>query len=226
MTFSLIVLLVLNALFTFALVWRSGAHSYLQLRYNMRAMPLALVAIAWLYLIARPRWKRFAWAASLAAVVASIPFTAYTMEHYTVQYLELNFMAAVLHDRGITSPLTGVDPMARYIGAHVHGHDSILADDAQTFGVMLRTGRPDLFWDRIDKGDAEWRDVLAVPWGRVQYMLMASDDLIAQRYPLLFEGKPALGMSPVYVTHQRTQKFVLVRVAAHRPPSPGAISRR
>ena len=226
MTFSLIVLLVLNAVFTFVLVWRSGAQTYLQLRYNMRAMPLALVAIAWLYLIAQPRFKRAAWAASLVAVVASIPFTAYAMEHYAYQYLELDFMAAVLHDKSVPSALAGVDPMARYISAHDRVQNSILVDDSQTFAVMLRTGRPDLFWDRIDKGDPEWLDVLAVPWGHVQYMLLASDDLIARRYPLLLEGKPVLGMSPVYVTHQRTQRFVLVRVAAHRPPPPGGISRR
>lgn len=226
MTLSLIVLLVLNAAFTWLLVWRSGAQTYLQLRYNMRAMPLALVAIAWIYLIVRPRWKRLAWAASLAAVVASIPFTAYAMEHYAFQYLELDFMGAVLHDKSVASPLTGVDPMARYITAHDRAQNSILVDDSQTFGVMLRTGRPDLFWDRIDKGDAEWRDVLSAPWGRVRYMLMASDDLIAQRYPRLYEGKTVLGMVPLYVTRQRTQKFVLVLVADHRTPPRGAISRR
>ncbi len=225
MTFSLIVLLVLNAAFTWLLVWRSGAQSYLQLRYNMRAMPLALVGIAWLYLIARPRWKRLTWAASLVAVVGSIPFTAYAMENYKFQYLERDFMAAIIHDKSLGRPLAGVDAMARYITAHDHLQNSILVDDSQTFSVMLRTGRPDLFWDRIDKGDGEWRDALVSPWGRVRYMLIASEDLIAQRYPLLYEGRTVRGMSLVYETRQRTQKFILVRVAAHRPPPRDGISR-
>ena len=225
MTSSLIVLLILNAAFTWLLVWRSGAQSYLQLRYNMRAMPLALVAVAWLYLIARPHWKRLTWAASLAAVVGSIPFTAYAMENYKFQYLERDFMAAILHDRSLGRPLVGVDAMARYITAHDRLQNSILADDSQTFSVMLRTGRPDLFWDRIDRGDGEWRDTLLSPWGRVRYMLIASEDLIAQRYPLLYEGRTVRGMSLVYETRQRTQKFILVRVAAHRPPPRDGISR-
>ena len=115
--------------------------------------------------------------------------------------------------------------MAHYINAHDRLQNSILTDDSQTFSVMLRTGRPDLFWDRIDKGDGEWRDALVSPWGRVRYLLVTADDLIRQQYPRLYEGKAVPGMTPVYETRERTRKFILVRVAAHRPPPLGGISR-
>ncbi len=62
--------------------------------------------------------------------------------------------------------------MARYITDHVQQPNAILTDDSQTLEVMLLSGRPDLFLDRIDHGDMAWRRVLNNPFGRVKYFLL------------------------------------------------------
>ena len=80
--------------------------------------------------------------------------------------------------------------MAQYIlGMHLK-KNTILTDDAQSFWVMLASGRPDLFVDRIDQGDAHWLDLVANPMGRVRYMLVTrqSDDRIALRYSTMTSG--------------------------------------
>ena len=72
------------------------------------------------------------------------------------------------------------------------GKNAILTDNAQTFGVILLTGRPEQFFDRIDKGDARWNDALTDPDGEVQYMLLnrnaASGDLITEPLPERRQG--------------------------------------
>src|SRR3954453_19229856 len=62
MTLPLIVMLALNAAFTWLILVASGAESYLQLRYNMRAMPIALAGVAWLFLLSRGRQRLLVWA--------------------------------------------------------------------------------------------------------------------------------------------------------------------
>ena len=76
MSLTIAVLLALNASFTAIIVYASGAESYLQLRYNMRAMPIAMVGVAWLFLsVSERRTKLVVWGATLAVLVLSIPLT-------------------------------------------------------------------------------------------------------------------------------------------------------
>ena len=86
-----------------------------------------------------------------------------------------------------------------------------------TFSVMLLSGRPDVFWDRIDRGDDEWLAARDRPWGRVAYVLASdkTDDLIRVRFPQLFGTASERGFAPVY----RTPGLALYRVARHGPSS-------
>src|SRR5437868_8841806 len=70
--------------------------------------------------------------------------------------------------------VTQDETMARYIVRHVHGRNAILTDDAQSFAIMLYSGEPSLFFDRIDRGDAEWTQAAVTPYRRVRYLLFTS----------------------------------------------------
>ena len=88
---------------------------------------------------------------------------------------------------------------------------------AQTFGVMLLSGRPQLFFDRIDKGDKVWRQTLRAPYGKVSYFLVASQaagDLIRRAYG----GGALSGSNPSLIPVFRTDRYVLLSVA----PQPSA----
>lgn len=214
MTFSLLTMLVLNASFTWLIVLESGAISYLQLRYNMRAMPIALAGVAWLYLIARGRQRSVVWAAALVALVISVPITGRTMERFKYQFREVDFIHSVTGRGGIPDQLSGDRAVAKYVSTHIHKPNSVLTDDSQTFGALLLSGRPDLFVDRIDHGDAKWLELLNYPWGRVPYMLVIAGgpDLVMQRYLGAADGRQP-GLKPVF----EAGKYVLLRVSA-RPP--------
>jgi hypothetical protein len=85
--------------------------------------------------------------------------------------------------------------------------------------VILLNGQPQVFFDRIDKGDAEWNSVLDDPYGKVRYLLSAynprSGDLITRHFPQLNAGTVP-GMNVVF----RTERYVLVRVANRNPNAP------
>ena len=62
----------------------------------MRAMPLAIVGVAWLYLTLRDRRARLGvWAVTVVVLVATLPSTWRTMQTYPIQYLEEAFTRAV-----------------------------------------------------------------------------------------------------------------------------------
>lgn len=230
MSFTIAALISLNAAFTGILIYVSNAESYIQLRYNMRAMPLALVGVAWLYLVARERGRRtLLVAGAFAIMVTSLPLTWNTMKTFEIQYMEQAFTRAIStwDDQEGTGSIGGYGvgiaaqrDVAERIKRTIAGRDAILTDDAQTFSVMLLTGRPSLFFDRIDKGDQEWLDVLERPWGRVRYVLISrgGDDFVRLRYPGLADGT-ARGFTTVF----STSGFVLASVA-ERAPSAGPTS--
>lgn len=88
--------------------------------------------------------------------------------------------------------------MADYIDEQDIANNQILTDNARTFGVIGLTGQPELFFDRVDKGDDEWRAVLDAPDGKVEYMLVQKTDadLILSRYPNAAAGNVP-GLAPV-----------------------------
>lgn len=183
MAFALLLLLSVNAVTTGILLLQAGEPGYFQLRYNMRALPIGLIAIGWVFYIASARIRLAMWGSMVALLVVSIPITLKTMDSYAYQYTEQAFVQAVRS--GFTKDFEGVRvtggyvlgdaderQMADYVLAHVRRRNAILTDDAQTLGVMLLSGRPDLFFDRIDRSDRIWKQVLARPRGRVPYMLV------------------------------------------------------
>src|SRR5581483_4335822 len=77
----------INAATTALLIARGGTLGFLQLRYNMRAMPVVLVGIAWLFLVHRGRAQRIAlWLAALSLLLAALPLTWHRMRTDPRQY--------------------------------------------------------------------------------------------------------------------------------------------
>jgi hypothetical protein len=155
----------------------------------------------------------------IAGLLASIPWTFQQMKTYQYQNLESSFAAAVsTRDsqegartvNGETVGIVSEEAMAEYILNNVTLRNSILTDNAQTYAVMLLTGRPDLFFDRVDKSDGPWKDAANDPAAHVDYLLLSTDsssDLLSQLYPDAAKGLDA-ELSPVYVT----KRYVLVSV--------------
>jgi hypothetical protein len=163
----------------------------------------------------------------IALLVASIPWTFQAMKSYRFQNLESNFAAAVSTREsqegaktlsGATVGVVDEQATADYITANITGRNTILTDNSQTYAVMLMTGKPDLFVDRVDKSDGPWKDIARDPGPHVGYMLISTggggdDDLLAQMYP-----NAADGSDPRLPVIYRTDRYVLVGVPANFDP--------
>jgi len=220
------VLVLLNPLTTAFLAAATQSDQPFQLRYNLRAVPVVFVGLAWLWRLAEGRRAKTAvWVVSAGLLAASIPVTWHTMQTWRFQAQEQAFTRALASGKdqegthslgiGITVGDRPEFEAAHWIKRHVHARDSVLTDDEQTFEVMLLTGRPGLFLDRIDHGDAYWHAALANPQGRVRYFLVTRwrPDLIQEQYPtVLTGGVPWL--RPVY----RNSRWEIFRVTP--PPQP------
>ena len=218
----------LNAAMTFLLVLNSHDLSLLQLRYNMRALPIVIVAVGWLCWLARDRARLRigVWAASVLVLAATIPIVWSTMKTYPYQFDESAFVAAISTGEdqagtrsigGYEIGLTEAEEMADYIDGRITKPSSIFTDDESiTQEVMLLGGRPDLFFDRIDRGDEKWRPVLASPWGRTDYILLSrstfAPDQIQQCYPSAKRGR-----MPGTTLLQSNDQFVLLSVDERAP---------
>ena len=100
--------------------------------------------------------------------------------------------------------------MSEYISTNIEGENSILTDNAQTYAVMLLTGSPDIFFDRVDKSDGPWQQAAKDPASHVDYLLLStdtSDDLLSKLYP-----EAADGSDPLLPVVYRTERYVLVSV--------------
>jgi hypothetical protein len=186
------------------------------------AMPMALtsvVAAAWAFR-SFSGLRTAIWGVTLVLLIVGL-FTAWTaMESYPFQSLEQAFIRAVKTGQdqegtnsigGFTVGIRSEAQMAAYIDRNVTATHAILTDNSQTFGVILLSGRPRLFFDRVIKGDAVWDSVLDNPYGVVRYLLVAYNprggDEIRVHYPGLLDGRPA-GFKIVF----ETARYVLVQV--------------
>jgi hypothetical protein len=165
----------------------------------------------------------------IVGLLASIPWTFEAMKTYRYQNLESNFAAAVStrdSQEGATTPtgsIVGVraeQAMAEYITSNITTRNTILTDNSQTYAVMLLTGQPDLFVDRVDKSDGPWKEIAAAParYG-IDYMVMSTtggDDLLSQQYP-----NAADGSDPCLPVIYRTDRYVLLGVPANFDPDSG-----
>lgn len=226
----LAVMASINAAVTGLLISMSGQESFLQLRYNMRAMPIAFLGLAWL--CSRPQRRSvraLAGIAAIAAVTACIPVTWHAMKTYPFQYEESVFARALTTGAdqegkgaigGYHVGIGAEKQMAAYIVAHLHRRHSIFTDDAQSLEVMLISGRPDLYFDRIYKGDAQWYRILDHPFGRVRYFLLStyapSLDLIQVRFTGIAKHGPSW-VSTVFANG----RYKLLRIASCPSGPPG-----
>ncbi len=193
-------MIALNPLSTALLAVATQSDVTLQLRYNLRPVPIAVIGLAWLCRSAPARARMPALLAAFALLAGSLPSMWGTMETYRRQALEQAFTRALLHgtdQEGTRSLGSGVPvgsapehAAAAWVTAHVDRKSSVLADDEESFSVMLYSGRPDLFFDRIDEGDSIWLETLGNPFGKVDYVLVSRSrpDLVRQHYPKVLEG--------------------------------------
>jgi hypothetical protein len=231
---ALAALIATNALVTLYLFVGANDPNLMQLRYNMRAMPLAIIGVAWLFYLWRERGVRIGlWAAVAVVLAVSLPLTWKTMSTYTYQYEENLFLRAVAtgEDQEGNAAIGGYPigiaderAMADQIEEVVGEDDVIATDDAQTLGVMLLSGEPGKFLDRIDQGDGAWRSAVETPYGDIDYLLVSTDercrfpclDQVRGIWPDVLKGDEP-GMTPVFETRQ----YVLVKVDETPPNDAG-----
>jgi len=214
---ALLAAIVVDVLLMTVFLWRSGGDdNFLQIRYAVRPLVVVPVALAWLLAISPQARRRALGVAAAAACVAAVPVTAWTMSRHDQTLGEPAFLRAVLlaeNQNGVAPPqgtgndLAATRDVAAWIGDRVDAPGSVLTDDAQTYGVLLASGRPELFLDRIAAGDEAWLRVLRDPRGRVRYVLVSrrddggplATDRVAVEYPSLRSGRdlPAFAR-PVY----------------------------
>lgn len=211
--------LLLNLATTLFILVRSQSTTFLELRYNMRGMPLVLLALGWLLMTVAPARRRIAGLAAVAAIVLAIPATAWTMLTSDHVGAERVFLRALLYGETV-GYVDEQRTVAEFIRERVPGRDRVLTDDAQTFGIALLDGHPERYVDRIDVGDDVWLRIRDHPIGRVDYFLVRRDpsgsDLIAQRYPGLNDpSHPLPSFTRAVFEHGR---YVLYAIDWQRPP--------
>lgn len=185
------------------------------------AVPILLLSVVGAIWLARSAGAGSMLVSLLLAVglVISIPLTFQGMRVYKYQNLERPFTEAVATRQSQEGTLTksresvGVvdeEAMAQWIRDNVNQPNSILTDNAKTYAVMLFTGRPDLFFDRVDKSDGPWLEAAKDPANHVDYLLMSTrdgGDLLTELYP-----DAALGQDPLLTTVYATDRYVLVGI--------------
>jgi hypothetical protein len=191
------------------------------------ALPILLFSVIGAIWVARSSESNNAivGAVLIVLLLVSIPWTFQAMKSYRYQNLESNFAAAVSTREsqegaktlsGATVGTVAEQAMADYITANITDRNTILTDNSQTYAVMLLTGRPDLFVDRVDKSDGPWKKIAEDPARYVNSMLISttsSSDLLAQMYP-----NAADGSDPRLPVIYRDDRYVLVGVPANFQP--------
>ena len=206
--------LIVNLASELAILAGTRSTTYLELRYNMRGLPVAMIALAWLLAALPARRRTQAALAATAAIVLTYPVTAYTM-HRSNLGQDRVFVDALLH--GTKSPTRSSTlqerDFAHYIRTNIHGKDVILTDDSDTFGVVLFDGDPTRYLDRVDFGDKTWYEIRDAvlrahrPVSPVRYLLvyrgtsLNGDQLgVAAPYLATLQGLPSW-VTPVRVSH-------------------------
>lgn len=160
----------------------------------------------------------------IAGLAVSVPWTLDQMKTYKYQSVEGNFVHALTSGdsqegtRNRSGQVVGFDQdlaMADFITKNVSARASVLADNSTTYGVIVLTGHPELFFDRIDRGDGPWLKARNDPPASVQYLLISHSekDLLRRAYPDAATGNDA--RLPVAYSNDR---YTLVKVPASFTP--------
>ncbi len=185
------------------------------------ALPILLLAVVGALWLTRSAGTSATLVAGLTVVglLISIPFTFQAMKTFEHQNLEASFANAITtgeSQEGAMTPDGSVvgyaseEEMGDWIRANISEKNTILTDNAQTYGPILFSGRPSLFFDRIDKSDGPWLDCAENPASCVNFMLLSTNtdqDLLSQLY-----GAAAAGEDPLLVPVKTTRRYVLVQV--------------
>lgn len=204
--YGLALLIAITLGFPVASAALAGSVDVIELRSALPAFAAGAAGMAWVYFKAESA-RGLVWALTIGLSVLALPLGWSQMESFPHQNLEQAFTRAIAtnEDQEGTSSrggfVVGIAPeqsMADYIDEQDIANNQILTDNARTFGVIGLTGQPELFFDRVDKGDDEWRAVLDAPDGKVEYMLVQKTDadLILSRYPNAAAGNVP-GLAPV-----------------------------
>lgn len=190
-------------------------------------IPLAVFAVAATAWFGKDGWGAVGAVIMAIGLIAAIPLGWNAMQDYRFQNQAEAFTRWV--DTGNSQEGTssvggykvGIDPelaMANYINNEIPQEKrSVLVDQNFSYGVMITSGRPQNFFDRVDEGEETWQATIDDPFGEVNYMLITTSragDQIAKKWPIAVQGGVA-GLEPVF----RTDRYVLVKVAETRPPS-------
>jgi len=199
-------------------------HNDLSLLTLRSALPIMLLGIATAIWIGRTLGG-FGQFLGLASLVVAIPLAGIAMDRYPYQNLEQAFVRGVLEqkDQEGTASRGGYDVgirpeqrMAAFIKDLAGTRkDTVLADNSTSGGVILLTGRPQVFVDRVDDGDESFLSILENPWGKVRYILAArgaNDGSVNSRYPGAVDGRTP-GLTRVYTSG----RYVLLEVATLSP---------
>jgi hypothetical protein len=192
------------------------------------AVPILLIAVVGAIWLARSADEGSTLVAGLVIVglLISIPWTLEQMKTYRYQNLEAPFAAAITTGESqegaetLSGDKVGIvseQAMAEYIRNNVTRDNSILTDNAQTYAVMMLTGHPERFFDRVDKSDGPWKVAARNPAKYVDYMLISTSDngdLLYKLYPDAVAGNDAQ-LQVVY----RTPRYVLVGVPKGYSPN-------
>jgi hypothetical protein len=218
-------LMALTVLLTGSGAVTAGQVSRVVLSNGLSVELVAVVALAYVYSVATTL-RLPVLAGMLAVLVLAIPLAWNGMLKYPYQNMEQAFVHALQHPsqnltgQGSRGGYTDIgvqseQQMASYIKQTLgHRQHQILVDNANSYGVIILTGRPQVFVDRSQRGDGPWKQKLDNPFGHVGYMLIAhsAGDLIHLRYPnAIAGGNPDLKV--VYTT----KRYTLVKVVAAPP---------
>lgn len=215
--YGLATLILVNIAWSVISAAIEGSVDVIELQDALPTFVAGCAGIAWCYLRAESM-RALLWAVTVGLAIISLPLAWSQMQSFPHQNLEQAFTRAIFtgdDQEGTASRggfQVGVAPereMAQYIEDQDIADNQIFTDNARTFGVIDLTGRPDLFFDRVDKGDDEWQKVLAAPQDTVQYLLVqrTDADLILQEYPGADDGEVD-GFEPV-VSNER---YSLIKV--------------
>ncbi|MBC7631260.1 hypothetical protein [Aeromicrobium sp.] len=185
------------------------------------ALPILLVSVVGAIWLARSSLTSGVLVAGILAVVLllSIPWTFAAMSDFKHQGIERAFHDAITTQESqdgaatVDGSVVGYsqeEDMADYIRENIDTPDSILTDNSQTYAVILLTGDPALFFDRVDQSDGPWRRAAKDPAAHVDYMLLPIDtsaDLLSKLYPQAAAGDDAV----LKVIHGN-RRYVLVKV--------------
>ena len=191
-------LILLTILYLVIGAWIQGSVDSIELSDAIPGMLAGIGGFAWVYLNS-PGIRGFAWGGLVALSVLALPLAWTQMQSYPHQNLEQAFTRAIstgddqegsASRGGYQVGIADEREMARFIEDQSIPKNQILTDNSRTYGVITLTGHPDIFFDRVDKGDEVWQQTLENPQDKVEFMLVEKDDadLIVDRYPGAVDG--------------------------------------